>query len=525
MSSARPRMHAPWLDTRPGRARGPAQPPPAESDTGTRSRPAHPAHPVEEAPPRWIGMAWTALGLTALFGLVAAIGGNGEAAAALYTGPFLLGVTWLIGRRIATIDHRPAIAPILTAAFGLKIIGSLLRYHVSANVYGTGDAFDYDRRGRIVAAGLREGHLVSFPGRFAGTNFMRTMTGFLYLVTPAKLLSGYIVYSWLAFIGLVFFWRAYRTAVPQHDDLRYLKWVVLLPSLLYWPSAVGKDAFMVLCCGVASYGVACLFSERLVPGLLAVSLGLLGMCMVRPHVALCVCAGLLVATLIRRHRGGIGHALISAAFVVGAGMLVMQTTSSFFSMEVFNRSSVQTQITDVQAQTSEGGSSFNPIPVTNPVLFPPATFTVFFRPLPIEAHSFQEFLTAVEDVVLLFITIRAVPRIGRALRAGRDQPYFIYCFIALLVFVFAFSGISNFGILARQRSVVQALLLALITLPASAPVPGARGVRGSPGARGVRGVRGGPAARGAPQGALGARGAFGARGAPRANPAAGWLRR
>jgi hypothetical protein len=413
----------------------------------------------------WVGASAVVCGAFGLAGLALAAGGNQQAVSAIITAPLLLGLVYLIARRLAAADRDPQIVPLLLGAFCLKLIGSVARYWVSASVYGTGDFYDYDKWGRRIAEGLRHGDLIDLQGRLAGTNFMRLVTGFIYLVTPARMMSGFLVYGFLSFVGLIFFWRAYRIAISSTRDLTYLKWVVLLPSLLYWPSAIGKDAFMVFAAGVAAYGAACLLTHRLVPGLLALSLGILGMVMVRPHFALAVCGGLILAALVRRDRGGFVQTVASVAFIVGVAFLVAQSAASFFSLSAFNRDSVVKTLTDASGQTAQGGSQFDPVIVSSPAQFPLATVTVLYRPLPFETGSPQEALTAVEGVVLMALSIGVLRRSPRILRASRDHPYLMYCIGALLVFIIAFSGFSNFGILARQRAVIQPLFLVFIALP------------------------------------------------------------
>ena len=277
-------------------------------------------------------------------------------------------------------------------------------------------------------------------------------------------MSGFIVYGWLSFLGVLFFWRAYRIAVSDRNDLKYLTWVVLVPTLVYWPSSIGKDAWMVFTMGIASYGAACLFAHRLERGIPAIVIGFAGMCMVRPHIALVACGGLILAVLVRRNRG-VGGRILSIGFVILASFVVVQVSSSFFGIQTFNRSSIQQQITETSAQTGDGGSQFAPVQVNSPVDFPLAAVTVIYRPLPFEAGSGQEMMTAIEGVVLAILTIRAARRSWQALRRSRDYPYFMYCLGALLVFIIAFSGFSNFGLLARQRAVIQPLIFVFLTLP------------------------------------------------------------
>jgi len=354
--------------------------------------------------------------------------------------------------------------PIVMGGYCLKVVGSVLRFSVSSNIYGTGDFFDYDKWGRRIASGFHHGQYVSIPGRFAGTNFIRLVTGVIYTVTPSEILSGFIVYGWLSFIGVLFFWRAYRIALSSRNDLKYLTWIVLVPTLIYWPSSIGKDAWMVFTMGIASYGAACLFAHRLPRGFTAITIGFAGMCMVRPHIALVACGGLILAVLVRRNRGS-GSRIMSILFVILATFVVVKVASSFFGIQAFNRTSIQAQINDTSAITGQGGSAFTPVTVNSPLNFPLAAVTVLYRPFPFEAHSAQELITSLEGVVLAILTIRAARRSWQALRRSGDYPYFMYALGAMLVFIVAFSGFSNFGLLARERAVIQPLFFVFLTLP------------------------------------------------------------
>ena len=72
----------------------------------------------------------------------------------------LLGATLLIARRLADADGNPGVVPVVMGGLCLKIVGSVMRYYVSKNVYGTGDFFEYDKWGHRIADGLRQGHLI-----------------------------------------------------------------------------------------------------------------------------------------------------------------------------------------------------------------------------------------------------------------------------------------------------------------------------------------------------------------------------
>ena len=55
----------------------------------------------------------------------------------------------------------------------------------------------------------------------------------------------------MAFAGCWLFYRAFQIAVPDGDHYRYAKLIFLWPSLLYWPSSIGKDSWMLLTIAIA----------------------------------------------------------------------------------------------------------------------------------------------------------------------------------------------------------------------------------------------------------------------------------
>jgi hypothetical protein len=480
MSQPRPRFRSPWLDERGPRANkgarkdtlearkraeqfGYVEPSGAKAERKAE-RTEEPATPQRTDAPAWTQAVFAVFGIIAVGTLALAATGNPEAFGVAVTVPILFVITLIVARRVAVIDRNPRLVPIIMSGLCLKLMGTLLRYFVSMSVYGTGDFFDYDKYGRLIADSLRHGSLMPLDGRLSGTNFMRYLTGFLYFLSPTRMLSGFAIYSFLSFVGVLFFWRAYRIAVSEKHDVTYLLWLLLFPSMLYWPSAIGKDAFMVLAAGVAAYGAACLFKQRAITGIVALTLGLLGMIQVRPHFALAVVGGLALAVLIRRQRGFV-YTIVSLAAVGVLGMVVISSASSFFGFSALSRTSVVNTLNDASAQSSTGGSSFPPVVVSSPIDMPLATLTVLYRPLPLEASSPQEILTGMEGAALLLLTIRAFRRSLRALRYSRDFPYLLYCVGAILMFIIAFSGFSNFGLLARQRGVIQPLFLVFLSLP------------------------------------------------------------
>lgn len=87
---------------------------------------------------------------------------------------------------------------------------------------------------------------------------------------------------------------------------------------------------------------------------------------------------------------------------------------------------------------------------------------MLFRPLIFEAFNPLSLASGAEGTVLLLLILWKLPRMITNIRSLRRRPYLIFCLLYSIGFVVAFSSILNLGILARQRTQVLPLLLALV---------------------------------------------------------------
>ena len=213
-----------------------------------------------------------------------------------------------LGRRCRSRvgSHAPMPIPkmyaLVMAGFAAKELGAGVRYFVAEALYGSvGDANEYDAYGRFLAPSYRHLDFSPETGKLMGTGFLKAVTGILYAIEGSSKLGGFVVFSFLGFLGLLLLWRAFKLAVPHGDHYRYALLVLFLPSLLYWPSALGQgrvdDASGS---GLISYGVARFLNRSVVVGALCFVPGLVGITLVRPHVSLVVFAGLLLAALLAK---------------------------------------------------------------------------------------------------------------------------------------------------------------------------------------------------------------------------------
>ena len=176
----------------------------------------------------------------------AATGATYEVWSALLFIPLLLLVSLPMLARAGARDPDPRFIRLLVLAFVLKCFSTVARYLMAFVLYdGVADASLYDTEGERLAEQYRDGNFDAEIGRrFVGTGFIRVFTGAIYTVTGPSIYVGYAVYGWLGFWGLYFLYRAFRVAVPDGDAHRYALLVLFLPSMLFWPSGLGKEAFM-----------------------------------------------------------------------------------------------------------------------------------------------------------------------------------------------------------------------------------------------------------------------------------------
>jgi hypothetical protein len=402
---------------------------------------------------------------------------------------------WPVGVAIAVIPLLVlATAPILVWAArtetrfdlgGLLATGLLLRFAASFYRFEhAADASSYHLIGSNLAESFRHfDFAVDAKGSLPGTGGMNYVTGLVEVVTNGNKFATFLVFSWLGFIGCFLLYRAFATALPDADHRRYALLIFLWPTLLFWPSSVGKDCWMIFTLGIGALGAARVLVRR--PGgysLLAV--GLLAGSVVRPHVSLIELVAFALAFLVGRQPDH-GSGVTPGSLAKVAGLVVLVVLGGVLA-ERFGSVVGSADITDVnavlainQSRTDLGGSAFAAADPTNPVGYAEAVVTVLFRPFPTETGGLEQTAAAIEALALWCIVVASWRRLFTVPARLRRQPYVTFALLYLAMFIFGFGTIGNFGILARQRS--QAIPFVFVLLSVSSAYeragrgPGRRG--------------------------------------------------
>lgn len=367
--------------------------------------------------------------------------------------------------------------------FVLLVVGLLARFAavpvkiaVARDLYGSlSDAQQYHDQGNQLAAAWRHGNLTFAPVAEVtqpGTRATSILTGAVSYVVGPSVSAQYLMFAWIGFWGIFLFFLAFRCAFPAAPVRIFGCAVFLLPSLVFWPSGVGKEAPMIFLLGLAALGSARLFAGR--AGALPCLAGaLIGMALLRPHVAALLFAAVGTAFVLRGD--GAGRALGQAPRKVLVGLLMLAAAvglysrlGAFFQTGQLNLASANSVLQDLQTNNA-GDADFSAPASLSPVNLPWGVITVLFRPFPHEAQNLVMLGSALEGLLLLALTLRIVQRRSQVWATLRTNPFAAACAIYSLLFCLVFGAITNFGLLARQRIQLLPFLLVLI-VATSTPV-------------------------------------------------------
>jgi hypothetical protein len=357
----------------------------------------------------------------------------------------------------------------LAIAFALKIAATVIR-HVTIFEIFRGDAIGYHGAGVHIMTDFRAGIFETGLESYTDTDFISLLTGLLYTVIGPTSYGGFFFYSWIAFLGLFLCYRAFVIAVPDGRSKTYGRLVFLLPSMLYWPSSIGKEAWMLLAIGIAAFGAARVLSGRALRGLPIVALGMWMGAMIRPHVPAMLGVALILAFAVGRRHNKFRSMnrmvkLVTLVLLLGGGALLLSQTASFLNADISSIEGITSTLEQTSERADNGGSEFDPPVVKTPLDIPFAFVSVLYRPFLFEATNALALVSAIEGGALLLFSVWRLRWAFSALKKLRVQPYIAFSVLYLMAFVVAFSSIPNFGLLARQRVQVYPFLFVLLCVP------------------------------------------------------------
>jgi hypothetical protein len=286
-----------------------------------------------------------------------------------------------------------------------------------------------------------------------GTVFTGKLTQFLKNTLSASFLECFIFFQAFGFLGVMFLMRTFREihlklGVPETTFPRYL---LFLPSIQFWTSAIGKDAPLFF---ALSLCVWCVLDLR--KRLLSLGVALLIMVLFRAHIALLVLISLAVAAAVQgkislgRKSGLLVLALIGAYFVVGS-----VNNSIRFNITDINSITTFLQLREEDASKIVG-SGLGSVP------FYLRFVALLFRPFFFDADDILGIIASLENVgsIMLFGYLLKNFRLVNLL--GRRIYFISFCIFVVIFCSAVLATISyNVGLGLRERVMIFPPILSL----------------------------------------------------------------
>ena len=297
---------------------------------------------------------------------------------------------------------------------------------------------------------------------FWSNNFIFMLSGAVQVFLGSSIQALTVLFAMASFWGEYLFYRAFCEASADGDHRLAALFCFLLPSIVFWPACVGKDAIILLFLGGAIRAFT-IVSRRFAPlGLLALFLCGAGVMLVRPHVALMLAISLLLPFVLSRNRRGIVGILsrfVAAPLLLLGTVYLASAAQKFLAVE--NVAQGASLVRRIGLNNYSGGSAFQGhASLASRVLAAPV---LFFRPFPWEVHSAQAAIAASEGLLLAFLVWKRRRELLLVLRASRETAVIFAAILFIAQFSIIFSAaITNFGLLARERVMAMPFLVLLL---------------------------------------------------------------
>ena len=274
-----------------------------------------------------------------------------------------------------------------------------------------------------------------------GTGFVKFFTSLFSSYLGFSYVGVFLIFNIIGFVGLLAFYGSLNSIVRGMN--RRVQWmaflVILLPSVSFWSSAIGKEPFSFLSISFALWASLDL-RNRL--GFMAFSI--VAMLLVRPHMAGILLIALSVAMLFDKNVKFAGKAALLALTLVAAYMIVPLAIKYAGLNEL---GQMAQYIEERQGYNQSGGSSLD----ISSMSLPMQLFTYAFRPLPYEAHSVTALFSSLDNFYLLFVFSLAIYySIKRKPCTSSANIAFLITYLGISWVILAMMT-SNLGIAVRQK--------------------------------------------------------------------------
>jgi hypothetical protein len=412
---------------------------------------------------------------------------------------------------------------LLTLSFFAHIVSGFVQIYLYGSYYSGGDMLSYYTAGVPLSEALRSDFQGVFPltveaffhvetqlpydlvgGGSTGTMSIAAVW-LLYLLGDSYF-AACLVVAIFSYFAKVFIYRSFRGAFQPEDQPSVLVACLLVPSAVFWTSALLKEPVMMVFLGPLFVTLRWfLEGRRLVLAAVLAAVSATGVWLLKPYVLLSfvVAAGLWVIwqrVLIQRGSVVVKPVYLVLGMSLGLGGLVAadrflpRAEGTSLSATITNQRRASSQI--------EGGSNYyledqgtaesvgeaDPGLAAQLALAPLALGTALFRPFLFEARNAVQVVNSLEMTGVIFLVVQVFRRQSISSVIGRltASPALMFC-LAFTIILALGTGLStsNLGTLSRYRAPMMPFFVLLLLMLRRPSVTPSRSPTGSPAHRDV----------------------------------------
>ena len=280
-----------------------------------------------------------------------------------------------------------------------------------------------------------------------GTNFIVYLVSILTNYLHLNMMGCFLVFNLIGSLGLIILDSIINPLVRnQQKSLRVIATLVIfLPSISFWSSGIGKDGISFLGAVLALWSAL-----ELKKRMGSMSIAILMMFLVRPHIAGIMIIALAVSLFFDK-KVNIIMKLVLAFVTIGISAFLIPYALNYAGVNAGNSpddiASYIESREDVYKNTDSGIT-------LSELSFPMKLFTYMFRPLIFEARSITQIFSALDNLILLYLSIFGGYKIIKTKNlTSLENRKFMWAYAIIAWVILALTS-GNLGIAVRQKIMV-----------------------------------------------------------------------
>ena len=267
-------------------------------------------------------------------------------------------------------------------------------------------------------------------------------------------LGACLLFNIFGSIGLLAVDACLQSATADKSRLlrRFATLIVVLPSISFWSSALGKDSLAFFATGLALWSV--IGTKQKTATLIA---AVLVMLLVRPHIAGIMVIALAGSLVVQRRLPFAQRVFLGIAALSATAVMVPFALNYAGVGENAGTGDLLDYVEQRQSVNTQGGSSIDIASMSPPMQL----YSYLFRPMPYEAGSLFALAASLDNLILLFLFAAGLTKLLKNRRPLPGNRAFMWMYSIFSWLILAMTT-ANLGISVRQKWMFAPMLIFLL---------------------------------------------------------------